>query len=140
MFACACGFKSLYSFILSYFLLKWLLGCSWLWEKHQRPAMVECLFWQRAEFRVHYTVNNPCFIPNTRNAEVTLGGGGSIGGGGQAVKMNHFPQEVVKTANEALAKMLSIEKCDTVVMNPLFGSGLPYKPKVIRWGKVHSLY
>ncbi|KAK3734296.1 hypothetical protein RRG08_058452 [Elysia crispata] len=103
---------------------------SWLWEKHQRPAMVECLFWQRAEFRVHYTVNNPCFIPNTRNAEVTIGGGGSIGGGGQAVKMNHFPQEVVKTANEALAKMLSIEKCDTVVMNPLFGSGLPYKPKV----------
>ena len=59
------------------------------------------------------------------------GGGGSGGGSSsQAAKIAHFPQEVVKTANEALAKMLSIEKCDTVVMNPLFGSGLPYKPKV----------
>ena len=26
--------------------------------------------------------------------------------------------------------MLAIEKCDIVVMNPLFGSGLPYNPKV----------
>lgn len=103
---------------------------SWLWEKHQRPSTVECLFWQRAEFRIHYTVNNPCFIPNSRSPEGSLMGGGSGGATGQPVKMTHFPQEIVKTANEALAKMLSIEKCDTVVINPLFGSELPYKPKV----------
>ncbi|GFO12916.1 krev interaction trapped protein 1 [Plakobranchus ocellatus] len=100
---------------------------SWLFEKHQRPATVECLFWKRAEYRIHYTVNNPCFIPNTRIPELTSGSGLGSGAG---PKTAHFPQEIVKTANEALAKMLSIEKCDTVVMNPLFGSGLPYKPKV----------
>jgi hypothetical protein len=41
-----------------------------------------------------------------------------------------LPPEIQFTANEALANMLAIEKCDQVVMNPLFGSGLPYSPKV----------
>ncbi len=26
--------------------------------------------------------------------------------------------------------MMTIEKCDITIKNPLFGSGLPYKPKV----------
>ena len=50
--------------------------------------------------------------------------------GASSSKVGQFPQKIQLTANEALAKMLAIEKCDTVVMNPLFGSGLPYKTKV----------
>ncbi|KAK7501375.1 hypothetical protein BaRGS_00007500 [Batillaria attramentaria] len=88
---------------------------SWLREKHSRPGVVECLFWPRAEYRIHLTVYNPVFIPSRRPPE------------GSAANL---PPEIQLTANEALAKMLSIEKCDIVIMNPLFGSGLPYNPKV----------
>ena len=41
-------------------------------------------------------------------------------------------------ANEALAKMMTIEKCDITIKNPLFGSGLPFKPKVMVWNTVHN--
>ncbi|KAJ8320852.1 hypothetical protein KUTeg_002439 [Tegillarca granosa] len=50
------------------------------------------------------------------------------------------------TANEALAKMLAIEKCEIVKINPLFGSGLPYKTKVnnvvtnLYWGSAAPDY
>lgn len=54
------------------------------------------------------------FIPNTKPDQ-------DVGKADVALRL---------TANEALAKMLFIEKCDKVVMNPLFGSGLPYKTKV----------
>ena len=61
------------------------------------------------------TVHNPAFIPSRipsdRNSRELL-------------------PEIQFTANEALANMLAIEKCDQVVINPLFGSGLPYEPKV----------
>ncbi|CAL1525847.1 unnamed protein product [Lymnaea stagnalis] len=93
---------------------------SWLKEKHQRPKAIECLFQLRAEFRILFTVHNPVFIPSRITPEIEGSGSG---------KTAHVPQEIVKTANEALAKMLSIEKCDTVVMNPLFGSYLPYKTR-----------
>ena len=33
-------------------------------------------------------------------------------------------------ANEALTKMVAIEKCDITVINPVFGSGLPFQNKV----------
>ena len=33
-------------------------------------------------------------------------------------------------ANEALAKMMAIEKCDQTIINPVFGSDLTYKAKV----------
>ncbi|KAH9523997.1 hypothetical protein Btru_047846 [Bulinus truncatus] len=93
---------------------------SWLKEKHQRPTAIERLFQQKAEFRIHLTIHNPAFIPSRITPEVE-----GIGSG----KVAHVSQEIVKNANEALAKMLSIEKCDSVVINPLFGSLLPYKTK-----------
>ncbi|KAK6961526.1 krev interaction trapped protein 1 [Biomphalaria glabrata] len=93
---------------------------SWLKEKHLRPTAIERAFQQKAEFRIHLTIHNPAFIPSRITSEVDGGGSGN---------MAHFSQEIVKNANEALAKMLSIEKCDSVVINPLFGSLLPYKTK-----------
>lgn len=74
-----------------------------------------------AEYRIRFTVHNPVFIQSRITPET---------GGGGSGNPPHFPQEIVKTANEALAKMLFIEKCDTVVINPLFGSSGPYKTKV----------
>lgn len=88
---------------------------SWLREKHH-SGLMESLFWLRAEYRIHLTVHNPVFIPSRLGPQD--GNAGSL------------PPEIQFTANEALANMLAIEKCDQVVMNPLFGSGLPYQPKV----------
>ncbi|KAL8565436.1 hypothetical protein ACOMHN_049413 [Nucella lapillus] len=87
---------------------------SWLRDKHNK-GLIESVFWSRAEYRIHLTVHNPVFIPSRMAPE---GNSGSM------------PPEIQLTANEAQAKMLAIEKCDFVVMNPLFGSGLPYSPKV----------
>lgn len=95
--------------------------CSWLEEKHQRQTAIEFMFQQRADYRIHFTVHNPVFIHSRLSADVDSGSNGKTG---------NVPQEIVKTANEALAKMLAIEKCNTVVINPLFGSALPYKTKV----------
>ncbi|CAG5122550.1 unnamed protein product [Candidula unifasciata] len=91
---------------------------SWLKEKHIRPNAIECMFRAGAEYRIHFTVHNPVFIPSRITSDTNTGGGGTPA-----------PQEVVKVANEALAKMLFIEKCETVVINPLFGSNLEYKTK-----------
>ncbi|XP_014775952.1 krev interaction trapped protein 1 [Octopus bimaculoides] len=85
---------------------------NWLAEKHMQSGSVRCMFRIRAEFRISVCINNPVFIP--RSKEQTSADGRN-------------------TANfDALTKMLAIEKCDTVVMNPLFGSGLPYKAKTNR--------
>lgn len=88
--------------------------CSWLRDKHNK-GLIESLFWPRAEYRIHLAVHNPIFIPSRMPSEG---------------KSGNLPPEIQFTANEAQAKMLAIEKCDIVVMNPLFGSGLPYNPKV----------
>ncbi|KAK6172059.1 hypothetical protein SNE40_018023 [Patella caerulea] len=90
---------------------------SWLREKHSCPGSIDCLFRSRTDYRIRLTVHNPVFIPShmAHHDSVT--------------NIGHLPTDVQMTANEALTKMLSIEKCDIVVMNPLFGSGLPYKTK-----------
>lgn len=81
----------------------------WLAEKHRQDGSIQCIFRIRAEYRISICINNPVFIP--RSKEQT-----SIDGR--------------NTANfDALTKMLAIEKCDTVVMNPLFGSDLLYNAK-----------
>jgi hypothetical protein len=40
------------------------------------------------------------------------------------------PDEIRHTAREALTRMLEIEKCEKVVLNPVFGSSFPCKSKV----------
>ncbi|KAK7112626.1 hypothetical protein V1264_012057 [Littorina saxatilis] len=87
---------------------------NWLRDKHNK-GLIESLFWSRAEYRIHLAVHNPIFIPSRLPTE------------GSTASLS---PEIQFTANEAQAKMLAIEKCDIVVMNPLFGSGLPYNPKV----------
>ncbi|XP_041374974.1 krev interaction trapped protein 1-like isoform X2 [Gigantopelta aegis] len=91
-----------------------LLLESWLRAKHFQQSAVESLFCSRAEYRIHLTVHNPAFIPSRIAMEEEVA---------------NLPPEIQLTANEALAKMMSIEKCDIVVMNSLFGTGLPYKTK-----------
>ncbi|ESO96223.1 hypothetical protein LOTGIDRAFT_174957 [Lottia gigantea] len=89
----------------------------WLHDKHSRPGAAEFLFSQRTDFRIRLTVHNPVFIPS-RLAHQNDGS-----------NISDLPTDFQMTANEALAKMLSIEKCDIVKMNPLFGSGLSYVTK-----------
>ncbi|XP_048237783.1 krev interaction trapped protein 1-like [Haliotis rufescens] len=94
---------------------------NWLREKHMRSGSVEALFRSRAEYRMRLTVHNPVFLSSRISPEDS---------GTQ--NLGDLPAEIQLTANEARAKMLSIEKCDIVVINPLFGSGLQYKTKVNR--------
>lgn len=86
---------------------------SWLKEKHSTSGTLDILFRNRTDYRIKFIVNSPSF-PSSTNGDGT----------------NDTPEKKRLTANEARAKMLAIEKCDKVVMNPLFGSKLP-KLKVI---------
>ncbi|XP_064646385.1 krev interaction trapped protein 1-like isoform X2 [Lineus longissimus] len=92
---------------------------SWLREKHALvPGFTEALFRASSEYRLKTVVTNPAFIPLKRQDKSDFR------------KSNSSPSEEIQhTANEALAKMVALEKCDMVVINPLFGSGLPYKNK-----------
>ncbi|XP_071148064.1 krev interaction trapped protein 1-like [Mytilus edulis] len=90
---------------------------SWLKEKHARPETLDILFHSRADYRIKFSVSNPAFLPTRLPLSDN--------------------QELQNTAHEALAKMLAIEKCEIVVINPLFNSGLPYKTKV---DKMKNLY
>ncbi|KAL5005984.1 hypothetical protein ScPMuIL_017142 [Solemya velum] len=78
---------------------------AWLKEKHLIQGSLEALFRSRADFRVHLSVNNPAFLPSFIDS-----GGGSIA----------TQEQMRLRANEALAKMLAIEKCELVVVNSLF--------------------
>ena len=89
---------------------------SWLKEKHSMPGAIDILFRTRAEYRVKYSISNPAFLPSHYDLQTET----------SAI----MPEEIRQTANEAMAKMLSIEKCEIVVINPIFGSGLAYKTKV----------
>lgn len=86
---------------------------SWLKECHSIPNVVDSLFRKPSLHRLGMSVFNPAYVTSNRSS-------GSI----------NQPDGVVQDANEALAKMMAIEKCDIVVMNPLFGSGLPFQHKV----------
>ncbi|KAL3859728.1 hypothetical protein ACJMK2_009929 [Sinanodonta woodiana] len=87
---------------------------NWLKQKHLRPGALEILFHTRADYRIRMTVRNPAFLP-------------SIVQGQENMPKSDPPR---LTANETLTKLLSIEKCDKVVINPLFGSGISMKHKV----------
>jgi len=84
---------------------------SWLKEKHARPETLDILFRSRADYRIKFSVSNPAFLP-TR------------------LQLSDDHEDLRLTAHEALAKMFAIEKCEIVVINPLFNSDLPYKTKV----------
>lgn len=100
---------------------------SWLKEKHSKPGALELVFRSRAEFRVKFSVSNPAFLP------VNMGLSGSTGSTSASPyprsMMTEFPEEIRLAANEYCAKMMEIEKCTKVVMNPLFGSGLVAKSR-----------
>ncbi|XP_013381091.1 krev interaction trapped protein 1 [Lingula anatina] len=87
---------------------------SWLKERQMVPGAIEALFRKPAQQRLGLSVFNPAFMPSSRSND----------------SINLQENTGIQDANDALAKMMAIEKCDIVVMNPLFGSGLPYKHKV----------
>ncbi|XP_069107447.1 krev interaction trapped protein 1-like [Argopecten irradians] len=93
---------------------------SWLKEKHSRPGSLDILFQNRADYRIKFSINNPAFLPSRH--EVSPESNGII--------VDDTPDDIRLTANEALAKELAIEKCDIVVINPIFGSQMPYKTNV----------
>lgn len=94
---------------------------TWLREKHSKPGALDLAFRSRAEFRVKYSVNNPAFLPVSMGLSDS-GPPASI----QSIYrgMTDFPDEIRVTANNYAAKLMEIEKCDKVVINPLFGTGL----------------
>lgn len=95
---------------------------SWLREKHAMPGAINILFSRRADYRVKLSVNNPAFLPSQfEHAHESSG-----------MVIDSTPDEIRHTAREALTRMLEIEKCEKVVLNPLFGSSFPCKPKVVR--------
>lgn len=94
---------------------------SWLREKHAMPGAINILFSRRADYRVKLSVNNPAFLPSQfEHAHESSG-----------MVIDSTPDEIRHTAREALTRMLEIEKCEKVVLNPLFGSSFPCKPKVL---------
>ncbi|XP_062584923.1 krev interaction trapped protein 1-like [Saccostrea cucullata] len=95
---------------------------SWLREKHAMPGAVNILFSRRADYRVKLSVNNPAFLPSRFEHEHKSTG----------MVIDSTPDEIRHTAREALTRMLEIEKCEKVVLNPVFGSSFPCKPKVDR--------
>lgn len=68
-------------------------------SKCREPCAIEALFRSHSNCRIRTVIENPAFSLD-RTWMATSG-------------------------NEAFANMMAIEKCDIVIMNPLFGSGLP---------------
>lgn len=68
---------------------------NWLKEKHSKPGNLELVFRSRADFRVKLIINNPAISFGNR-----------------------------LDAHDYSEKLKSIEKCNRVVNNPLFNSGL----------------
>lgn len=87
----------------------------WLKEKHSKADVLDLIFRSRADFRVKMNVSNPVFLPITMGLTST---------GVQSTMRSEFPDEIRIAANDSLAKMMAVEKCAKVVMNPLFASGL----------------
>ena len=98
---------------------------SWLKDKHLRNGSLDILFRSRADFRISLSVSNPVFFP------VDMGLSES-----PVPLRNDIPNEIRIAANEYLAKMMSVEKCNKVVINTLFGSGLSVKPRSRQWPMV----
>ncbi|KAK3083463.1 hypothetical protein FSP39_023274 [Pinctada imbricata] len=107
---------------------------SWLREKHQIAGVLDMLFCSRAEYRVKYSISNPAYLPSHYDIPTNVTDQ-------NLMVSSPMPEEIRQTANEAMTKMLAIEKCDIVVINPIFGSGLPYRTKVdnfvknMYWGR-----
>lgn len=126
-----------------------ILLFSWLTDNQHRPDIIQALLRKSPEERLVMSVDNPCYIArnkplvktfktirgvfqeNLSERYVTL----------QTYLHNKLPFIFILnfmvlflflrcTANEAFTKMMAIEKCDKVVINSLFGSGLQYKHRV----------
>lgn len=91
---------------------------SWLKDKHLRTGALDILFRSRVDYRISLSVSNPVFVP------LNMGLSDSHGS-----LRNDIPEEIRIAANESLAKMMAVEKCNKVVINTLFGTGLSIKPR-----------
>jgi len=80
---------------------------NWLKEKHGKPGVLDFIFRTRADYRVKMNVSNPVFLGMS----------------------THVSETLRIAANETLARMMAIEKCTKVLINPLFGSGLVGKER-----------
>ncbi|KAF6027096.1 KRIT1 [Bugula neritina] len=93
----------------------------WLSENQHKPDFIQALLRKACEERLVMSVDNPCYIPRNKPLIKVF------------KDVDHtFSEDFAErcTANEAFTKMMAIEKCDKVVINPLFGSGLQYKHRV----------
>uniref|UniRef100_H2N0Z4 KRIT1 ankyrin repeat containing n=1 Tax=Oryzias latipes TaxID=8090 RepID=H2N0Z4_ORYLA len=87
-----------------------LLALDWLAEQHAVPHAIPALFRPAPVERVKTNVSNPAY-------------GGDGGRSQEDLHMGY-------TALEIKSKMMSLEKADICVLNPLFGSDLQYTNRV----------
>ncbi|XP_035661057.1 krev interaction trapped protein 1-like [Branchiostoma floridae] len=79
----------------------------WLKEQHSVPHAVEALFRPSALERIKMNVLNPAYSHGS----------------------DHHGDRMA-TPEEAMARMMEVEKCDIVIINPVFGSDLKYTNQV----------
>lgn len=85
-------------------------SCRWLAEQHAVPHAVQALFRPAPVERVKTNVSNPAY--------------GSEG------KLSDEGLHMGYTALEIKTKMMSLEKADMCILNPLYGSDLQYTNRV----------
>ena len=86
---------------------------------------MDLLFSSCPSSRLQQSITNPAYVTTSHTIpQASLNQLGSLEYNSPVVLYDR------SIANEALARMMAIEKSDFVVMNPLFGAGLPYKNKV----------
>ncbi|KAK2194018.1 hypothetical protein NP493_3g04010 [Ridgeia piscesae] len=91
---------------------------SWLQLKENVPGAIDLLFSVCAEERLKRSITNPAYFSSSQSA-LSSGAMGEV-----------YSNSI---ANEALAKMVAIEKCDITIKNPIFESDMSYKNKVDKY-------
>lgn len=99
----------------------------WMEEKCGTENFVDMLLRPPVDARLVLSVDNPAYIPRNRSTLRVFKHSGLTNAAAAATSENLAER---CTANVAFTRMMAIEKCDRVVINALFGSGLPYKPGV----------
>lgn len=84
--------------------------CRWLAEQHTVPHAIPALFRPAPVERVKTNVNNPAYSSEGKLSD-------------EGLHMGY-------TALEIKSKMMSLEKADMCILNPLFGSDLQYTNRV----------
>ncbi|ELT97767.1 hypothetical protein CAPTEDRAFT_226695 [Capitella teleta] len=91
----------------------------WFRQKDKVPGAMNLLFSTHSEERLKRSITNPAYFTDMQFACLN---------GTESAQLNEGYSQTI--ANEALTKMLEIEKCDIIKINSVFGQDQPFKSKV----------